>query len=182
MSQIEALVKETRAAIIIAKSDGVLDAGEVIQIAVQLVQKIQKIANLSGKEKKSLLLHTLKKGLDDSGGLDALPAFANASQEMKETFQAELLNAASSAVDLILSAASGKLDLRKPSLGCVLDCFKAASVLLPKEQKALSDAIAFTASIAAKAAQTDDVVTIVAETVIPTGGEVSVEVTIPGTS
>jgi hypothetical protein len=71
-SELEDLVKETRAAFIIAKADGVLDAGEVIKIAVDLAQKVQKVANLSGSEKKALLLHTLKKGLDDDGGVDSL--------------------------------------------------------------------------------------------------------------
>ena len=55
-ASIESLVKDTRHAFIIAKSDGVLDASEVIQIAVDLAQKIQKVAGLSGAEKKSLLL------------------------------------------------------------------------------------------------------------------------------
>ena len=143
MSQLDELIKETRAAFIIAKSDGVLDAGEVISIAVALVQKIHKLSNVSGDEKKALLLHTLQKGLTDSGGLDSLASFVNASPEVKEAFEKELLSAASSAVDLILSAASGKLDLRAPSIGCMLDCFKKVSVLLPKDQKLLNDALSF---------------------------------------
>jgi hypothetical protein len=72
-----------------------------------------------------------------------LASFVNASPEVKEAFQKELLSAASSAVDLILSAASGKLDLRKPSVGCMMDCFKTVSVLLPKDQKLLNDALSF---------------------------------------
>ena len=143
MSQLDELIKETRAAFIIAKSDGVLDAGEVIEIAVSLVQKIHKLSNVSGDEKKALLLHTLQKGLTDSGGLDSLASFVNASPEVKEAFQKELLSAASSAVDLILSAASGILDLRKPSVGCMMDCFKTVSVFLPKDQKLLNDALSF---------------------------------------
>ena len=50
LTPLEVLVKETRHAFIIAKADGVLDAGEVIQIAADLAQKVQKIAGLSGSE------------------------------------------------------------------------------------------------------------------------------------
>lgn len=144
MVSLEDIVKETRAAFIIAKSDGVLDSSEVIEIAIGLVQKIQKIANLSGSEKKSILLHALKKGLDDSGGLDSLSAFAGIPAEAKAAIQEQLLNAASSAVDLVLSAASGKLDLSKPSLPCILSCVRSVTALMPKEQKILEDALKFT--------------------------------------
>jgi len=164
MSQLEDLIKETRAAFIIAKSDGVLDSSEVIEIAVGLAQKVNKLANLSGSEKKSLLLHTLKKGLDDSGGLDSLPAYANATPEVKALFQDQLLAAASSTVDLVLSAASGKLDLRKPTswLPC---CFNVVKALLPKEQKLIDDAVKFSEKIINKDAETTvtDVVTVIEE-------------------
>ena len=78
LTPLEELVKETRNAFIIAKADGVLDAGEVIQIATILVVKIQKLVGLSGSEKKAMLLLTLKKGLDASGGLDTLTGLADA--------------------------------------------------------------------------------------------------------
>jgi hypothetical protein len=162
MSQLEDIVKETRAAFIIAKSDGVLDSSEVIQIAVELAQKISKLANLSGSEKKSVLLHSLKKGLDDSGGLDSLTVYANATPEMKAAFQEQLLGAASASVDLVLSAASGKLDLRKPSswMPC---CFSVVKALLPKEQKLIQDAVKFSEKIVNKDASIEDVVTLVTE-------------------
>ena len=162
MSQLEDIIKETRAAFIIAKSDGVLDSSEVIQIAVELAQKISKLANLSGSEKKSVLLHSLKKGLDDSGGLDSLTVYANATPEMKAAFQERLLGAASASVDLVLSAASGKLDLRKPSswMPC---CFSVVKALLPKEQKLIQDAVKFSEKIVNKDASIEDVVTLVTE-------------------
>jgi hypothetical protein len=164
MSQLEDLIKETRAAFIIAKSDGVLDSSEVIQIAIVLAQKVNKLVNLSGSEKKSLLLHTLKKGLDDSGGLDSLPVYANASAEVKALFQEQILCAASSAVDLVLSAASGKLDLRKP-ISWLPCCFNVVKVLLPKDQKLVDEAVKFSEKIINKDAETIDVVTFVEEKV-----------------
>lgn len=142
---IEVLIKETKADFVIAKSDGVLDASEVIKIAVALSQKVQKLANLSGSEKKSLLLMTLKKGLDTSGGVGSLPGFASASEELKAAFEDNLLNAASSAIDAIILAASGKLDLRKPSswLACLPACLSAVNVAIPKDQLQLREAVDF---------------------------------------
>ena len=144
LTPLEVLVKETRHAFIIAKADGVLDAGEVIQIAADLAQKVQKIAGLAGSEKKAMLLLTLKKGLEDSGGLDSLVGFVGASKEAKQVFEDNLMMAASSAVDLVLAAASGKLDLQKSPLemvkACLPACISAVKVLLPKDQVLLQEA------------------------------------------
>lgn len=152
-SPIELLVKETKAAFVIAKSDGNLDASEVIQIAVALSQKVQKLASLSGNEKKSLLLLTLKKGLDTSGGVGSLPGFADASAEVKAAFEESLLNAASAAIDAIILAASGKLDLKKPANwlaclpACLPACLSAVNVILPKDQVQLKEAVEFAEKI-----------------------------------
>ena len=148
-SPIESLVKQTRAAFIIAKADGQLDAGEVIQIAIELSQKIQKLANLSGPEKKSLLLLSLKRGLETSGGLDSLPAFEHASAEVKKTFEDEILNAASATIDAIFAAVSGKLDLRKPRSWafCLPACLSIAKVVLPKDQAILNQAAEYASTV-----------------------------------
>jgi hypothetical protein len=162
MSQLEDIVKETRASFIIAKSDGVLDSTEVIQIAVELAQKINKLANLSGSEKKSILLHSLKKGLVDSGGLDGLAIYAGLTAEVKSGFEDQLLAAASTSVDLVLAAASGKLDIRKPS-SWLPSCFSVVKALLPKEQKLIEDAVKFSEKIVNKDSSVDEVVAIVTE-------------------
>ncbi len=162
-SPIELLIKQTKAAFIIAKSDGILDSSEVIQIAVSLSQKVQKLANLSGNEKKSLLLLTLKKGLDTSGGIGSLPGFADASAEVKAAFEESLLNAASAAIDAIILAASGKLDLKKPSnwLACLPACLSAVNVILPKDQVQLKEAVEFAEKLLNKGAEPSNVVTVV---------------------
>jgi len=138
----EALIKETRAAFIIAKADGQLDAGEVIQIAVELSQKIKSLVNLCGSEKKSLLLLCLKRGLETSGGLDSLPAFESATPEIKRAFEDELLKAASATIDAIFAAVSGKLDLRSPRswVFCLPACLSIAKTVLPKDQALLNQA------------------------------------------
>jgi len=149
LTLIEALVKETRHAFIIAKSDGVLDAGEVIQIAVDLAQKIQKVAGLCGPEKKALLMLSLKRGLDASGGVDSLPGFVDASADVKKAFETQLLTAASTTVDIMISAASGKLDFKKlsTSRACIPVCVTAVKIALPKDQKLLKDALDYTGGL-----------------------------------
>lgn len=176
---IEALIKETRAAFIIAKADGQLDAGEVIQIAVELSQKIQKLANLSGSEKKSLLLLSLKRGLEASGGLDSLPAFKSASAETKRAFEEELLKAASATIDAVFAAVSGKLDLRNPRSWafCLPACLSIAKTVLPKDQVLLTQAAEY-ANTVLKAKLDEPVETSVVtqiEEVTPA------DITVPGT-
>lgn len=100
---LELIVSETRTAISNAAADGTVDAGEVIQIAVALSQKLQALTNLSGSEKKTLLLSTIKKGLEE--------VMTGSNKDFIEP----LLSATSVSIDMVLSAASGKLDLRKPS-------------------------------------------------------------------
>jgi hypothetical protein len=98
VGSLENLIKETRAAFIIAKSDGNLTAAEVIHIGIEVSQKLHHLGNLSGSEKKAVLLLALRKGLETSGGLNALQAFAGASDEAKKEFEEHLLTAASTAV------------------------------------------------------------------------------------
>jgi len=166
-SPLEALIKETKASFMIAKSDGVLDASEVIQIAVEVSQKVQKIAGLSGSEKKAMLLMALRKGLETSGGVSSLPGFSDASEETKQAFEDQLINAASVAIDMVLCAASGKLDLRKPSswMQCLPICMGLAkTVMSPKDTAVLQEAKKAVEDTATTAASTTvTTVTVVAE-------------------
>lgn len=146
---LDVIIKETKAAFIIAKGDGVLDVSEVINIAVELSQKIQKLGSLSGSEKKAVLLLTLKKGLASSGGVGSLPGFANASTEDMAAFEESLLKSASAAIDAIVLAANGKLDLRKPAnwLACLPSCLSTVRALIPKDQVLLKEALDFSEKI-----------------------------------
>ena len=82
-----------------------LDASEVIQIAVDLSRKLQNVAGLSGSTKKDTLLFIIKKALDASNGINTLPGLASASQETKQAFEDQLLQ--------------GKLTLKKAWTACV---------------------------------------------------------------
>ena len=109
MSLLETLIRETRSDFIIAKSDGTLNAGEMIHIAMRLAVKLQQIRALSGAEKKALLMSTLRKGLQDAGGIPGVPEAA------KDAVIDQVLMAASVSIDMAVSVAAGELDLRKPS-------------------------------------------------------------------
>jgi len=159
MSSLEAIVKETKAEFIIAVGDGVLDASEVIKIAVGVSQKVQAMA-LSGSEKKATLLLILKKGLDASAALESLPGLKGASTETKQAFEDQLINAASGAIDVLVQASQGKLNLRKPStwLACLPMCVKAAQAVLPPKDAAILEEAS---KYATKVLNTDDPLTMV---------------------
>jgi hypothetical protein len=143
MSQptLDQLVKETRAAFVIAQADGELTAGEVIQIATDLFTKLQKLGSLDMTEKKNVLLLTLRKGLETSD-LTSLSGMQNATKETIDAFIKHLLDAASTTIDMFISAATGKLDLRQPSswMACLPICMNTVTALLPKEQALVKEA------------------------------------------
>lgn len=141
-SQFDSFVKETKAAFIIAVGDGVLDASEVIQIAIELSQKLQKLNNLSGSEKKAILLSALKKGLDAAGGIERFKGLDNVSPELKAVFEENILNGALRAVDVALLAASGKLDYKK-AFTFIPSCLSSVKALIPKDQVHLKAALDF---------------------------------------
>lgn len=145
MSNLETLIKETKAAFIIAVGDGVLDASEVIQIAINLSLKIQTIAGLSGSTKKDTLLFIIKKALDASKGIDSLPGLAGASQETKQAFEDQLLNAVSGAIEVFISASQGKLTLKTWS-ACVPSCL-AMVAMSPKDSAILEEVSKFSTKV-----------------------------------
>lgn len=141
LGSLEALVKETTDSFVTAKSDGVLTVSEVIKIAVNLSQKVQKVAGLAGSEKKAMLLMTLKKGLEASGGVEFLSGH-----------EEQLINAAVASVEMVLLAASGGFDFKKPSSwrSCLPVCLSMAKqVMAPKDAELLAEAVKSVAPAAA---------------------------------
>ena len=152
LGSLEALVKETTDSFVTAKSDGVLTVSEVIKIAVNLSQKVQKVAGLSGSEKKAMLLMTLKKGLEKSGGLEFLSGH-----------EEQLINAAVASVEMVLLAASGGFDFKKVSSwrSCVPSCLGLAKqVLPPKDAELLAEAVKSVVAAPATAPAVDAAVTL----------------------
>jgi hypothetical protein len=136
-TSLETIVKEAQDAFIAAKSDGKLEVGEVIQIALQVAQKLQRYgeaAALAGSEKAALVRLTLQKGLRAAGGL---PVLAGATPEMVASVEAQLLSAAGAAVDAAIAAAHGKFGAFQaaatlhPLLSCLCSGVAAVKAALP---------------------------------------------------
>jgi len=151
VSDLERIVKEARDVFIVAKADGTLDAAEIIQIGLTVAKGVQKIASLSGAEKKAVVLLALKKGLDAAGGL---PVIGGATPEVMANVEKQLFAAAEAAVDVAIAVANGKFDLRKPAswktvcLPLCLPLFSsalAAFASVPKDQPILREALSLVA-------------------------------------
>lgn len=152
VSELERIVKEARDVFIVAKTDGKLDAAEIIQIGLTVARGVQKIASLSGAEKKAVVLLALKKGLDAAGGL---PVIEGATPEVMASVEKQLFAAAEAAVDVAIAVANGKFDLRKPAswktacLPLCLPLFSSAlaplAASVPKDQPILQEALSLVA-------------------------------------
>ena len=139
MSVLDTITKEARAAFIIAKTDGALHVDEVIKIAGDLALKINKVALLSADEKKALLIHTLTKGFDESGGLDSL--MDAASDDVKASVKAHILDAAIAASNLLLLASS-RYNFQIPASWITyFSCLR--KVLHVKDCELIAEAVAF---------------------------------------
>jgi hypothetical protein len=126
---VEVLVNEAIAAL----ADGKLSFGEIVHLGGVLAGKANQIAQLSGPEKKALVVgvvdlalqEILKKAGVDSAKVESVGQFA------KEALPAVL--------DVVVDAARGRLDLRKPALraACwsglvsLLGCTGAPAALAP---------------------------------------------------
>jgi hypothetical protein len=149
VGSLDEIVKYAQGAFIHAKSDGVLEAGEVVQIAVGVAGKLHGLGQLSGSEKKAVVMYCLKKGLDAAGGVGELPGLRGVAPEMRKAMEGQLLAAAGAAIDMAVAVAHGKIDLTKDLLKpktCLPLCLSAASVvqaLLPKEAGIVKNALAW---------------------------------------
>jgi hypothetical protein len=103
---VEDLVKEASAAL----ADGSLSFGEIVHLGGVLAGKVNQLAQLSGPEKKLLVVAVVDLALQEllkKVGVDAAKV-EGAAQFAKEALPAVL--------DVAVDAARGKLDLRKPAV------------------------------------------------------------------
>jgi hypothetical protein len=146
-AKLDEIVKYAQGAFIQAKSDGVLEAGEVVQIAVGVAGKLQALGQLKGSEKKSVVLYCLKKGMDAAGGVGELPGLKGAAAETRKAVEDQLLAAAGAAIDMAVAVAHGEIDLKKHGVkSCLPLCLSAAAVarnLLPKEAAIVKTALSW---------------------------------------
>ena len=102
-------------------ADGKLDSGELLKIGVSVAEKANKIANLSDDDKKDLVLTCVEAALKQ-----------HLSPEQFEKVESKfVLQVLPTVLDIALSAAHGKFDLKKSveSVGTVgwLSCLSCAS-------------------------------------------------------
>ena len=144
-AKLDEIVKYAQGAFIQAKSDGVLEAGEVVQIAVGVAGKLSALGQLKGSEKKSVVLYCMKKGMDAAGGVGELPGLKGASAETRKAVEDQLLAAAGAAIDMAVAVARGQIDLKKHGVkSCLPLCLSFAAVarnLLPKEAAIVKTAL-----------------------------------------
>lgn len=142
---LEPLFTEVRHAFVIAKADNKLEVSEVLRIAVTFMQKLQKIPLVTDVEKKMLVLLSLKMGLDASGGVDSLFGMNVTTTETNFVIEDQVLKAVMASLDLVLSASSGKLDMKKTfEWKACLPIFLSCSRVLPEgSQELLSQAATF---------------------------------------
>ena len=143
---LEQIVRDAKVSFIIAKHDGVLEASEVVQIAVEVALKVHALGSLSEDEKGAMVLLALKKGLAAAGGMCDLPAFAALPAAAAELLENELLKAGAAAVKAMRAAVPRLFAPVKSFLHACLPFLSkaaaaAAPVLPPKDAKLVKEAL-----------------------------------------
>ena len=165
-SLLEGIIQEVRDGFVEAKSDGKLEAAEVIHIASIVSQKIYKLGGLSMADKKALVMLSLKKGLDAAGGLHGLEDLAGLGPEALATAERQVLNAAIASVDGLLAAVPRLFAPLKGALAsCLPFCSSAENTLTaldPKDAALIHEAFLCVATVTGKPAAPAEVVTKVA--------------------
>jgi hypothetical protein len=149
---IQGIINETKAAFVIAKFDGKLEAYEVVQIAKDVAMKIHSLSSGSLEEKKALVALALKQGLAAADGLHGLADLAASGPAGIAAAEKQVLDAALAAVNVLLDAAPHLFapaqnllsSLRQPLLRCLPFCSQAASlaeVLDPKDSALIAEAL-----------------------------------------
>jgi hypothetical protein len=137
MSAIETIIRDAKVEFLIAKHDGVLEASEVVHIALSVAKKVFALANLSEDEKDALVLLCLKKGLAAADGMAGLPAFAALPPGAVAAVEEQFLKAGVSAVRAMRAA----FPVKKALLCCLPYCSAAMTVLDPKDAAIVQDAL-----------------------------------------
>jgi hypothetical protein len=149
---LQGIINETKAAFVIAKFDGKLEASEVVQIATDLAMKIHALSSASLDEKMALVALALKKGLAAADGLQGLSDLAASGPAGVAAAEKQVLDGALAAVNILLSAAPHLFSpsknllssLRESLSKCLPFCSQAAllaQVFDPKDSALIQEAV-----------------------------------------
>lgn len=159
VTTIQQIVADAKVAFIAAKSDGKLEAEEVVQIALSVGKKVHAIAGASLQEKEALVLLCLKKGLAAAGGLQGLADLAGSGPEGLAAAEKQVLGAALKTVNVLKEHVPKMFGV---SPGALLSCCSAAAsvgaALLPKDAALIMEALQCVEAFAGKADVSGNVV------------------------
>jgi hypothetical protein len=149
---LETIVRDAKIAFLIAKQDGVLEASEIVHIALEVARKVRALESLSEEEKDAMVLLALKKGLAAAEGLRSLPAFAAIPAGALDAIENQMLQAGLAAVKAMRAALPR---LFGPLLARCAPYFSlcssvASSVLPPKDAKMVEEALKCAETLGAK--------------------------------
>ena len=130
------------------------DAQLVMRIAVNLAQEANKAAGLKGRERLDLVVRALRETLAMPAIKERMPEAAwVALTEVVEVVVPETLT-------LVVSASRGSFQLKKPSVGCVVQVLntvlRIVSVFVPAVRPAVAPAAAVSAALVSAAAASVD--------------------------
>jgi hypothetical protein len=152
---LETIVRDAKIAFLIAKQDGVLEASEIIHIALEVAQKVRALEALSEEEKDAMVLLALKKGLAAAEGLCNLPAFAAIPAGALDALENQMLQAGLTAVKAMRAAVPRLFGpvLRRCAPYFSLCSSAASSALPPKDAKMVQEALKCAEAVAGKPAE-----------------------------
>jgi hypothetical protein len=149
---IQQIVADAKVAFIAAKSDGKLEAEEVVQIALSVGKKVYAIAGASLQEKEALVLLCLKKGLAAAGGLQGLADLVGSGPEGLAAAEKQVLGAALKSVNILREHVPKMFGVSPAALlSCCSAVASVGSALLPKDAALIMEALQCVEAFAGKA-------------------------------
>jgi hypothetical protein len=151
-SVLDTIIRDAKVDFLIAKHDGVLEASEIVHIALSVAQKVHALSSISDEEKDAMIVLSLKKGLAAAGGM---PFVGDLPPAMVEGLENQLFQAGLAAVKAMRGVAPRLFAPAKNALlACLPYCSQlagvASSVLAPKDAAMIQEALKCAELVAGK--------------------------------
>jgi hypothetical protein len=151
-SVLETIIRDAKVDFLIAKHDGVLEASEIVHIALSVAQKVHALGSISDEEKDAMIVLSLKKGLAAAGGM---PLVGSLPPAVVEGLENQLFQAGLAAVKAMRGVAPRLFAPAKNALlACLPYCSQlagvASSVLAPKDAAMIQEALKCAELVAGK--------------------------------
>ena len=151
-SVLDTIIRDAKVDFLVAKHDGVLEASEIVHIALSVAQKVHALSSISDEEKDAMIVLSLKKGLAAAGGM---PFVGDLPPAMVEGLENQLFQAGLAAVKAMRGVAPRLFAPAKNALlACLPYCSQlagvASSVLAPKDAAMIQEALKCAELVAGK--------------------------------